>query len=122
MFRLAEERALVNRMGFNNPGAERVARRLRRLPPQPGPIGVNVGRNKDTPNERAAADYVAAFRALAPYGDYAAINVSSPNTPGLRALQAEGDLRALVEAVAGARDELQRASGRLPSWRSRRSA
>jgi dihydroorotate dehydrogenase len=112
LFRLAEEGALVNRMGFNNPGAERVARRLARLPRQPGPIGVNVGRNKDTPNERAASDYVAAFRALAPYGDFAAINVSSPNTPGLRALQAEGELRALVEAVAAARDELQRASGR----------
>jgi dihydroorotate dehydrogenase len=112
LFRLPEDRALVNRMGFNNPGAERVARRLARLPRQPGPVGVNVGRNKDTPNERAAADYVAAFRALAPFGDYAAINVSSPNTPGLRALQAESDLRALVEAVARARDELQRASGR----------
>ena len=73
---------------------------------------MNVGRNKETPNERAAADYVAAFRALAPYGDYAAINVSSPNTPGLRALQSEGDLRALVQAVARARDELHHAMGR----------
>jgi dihydroorotate dehydrogenase len=112
LFRLADEGALINRMGFNNPGADRVARRLARLGRQPGPIGVNVGRNKDTPNERAAADYVAAFRALAPYGDYAAINVSSPNTPGLRALQAGAELRALVEAVARARDELQRSSGR----------
>jgi dihydroorotate dehydrogenase len=112
LFRLVEGGALVNRMGFNNPGADRVARRLARLPRQPGPIGVNVGRNKETPNDRAAADYVAAFRALAPYGDYAAINVSSPNTPGLRALQAQGELRALVEAVAAARDELRRATGR----------
>jgi dihydroorotate dehydrogenase len=112
LFRLADEGALINRMGFNNPGAESVARRLARLAHQPGPIGVNVGRNKDTPNERAADDYVAAFRALAPYGDYAAINVSSPNTPGLRALQAGAELRALVEAVGRARDELQRSSGR----------
>lgn len=112
LFRLAGEDALINRMGFNNPGAARVARRLARLPRQPGPIGVNVGRNKDTPNERAAADYVAAFRALAPHGDYAAINVSSPNTPGLRALQAEADLRDLVESVARARDELQAETGR----------
>jgi dihydroorotate dehydrogenase len=99
-------------MGFNNPGAAVVARRLSRLPRQPGPVGVNVGRNRDTPNERAAEDYVAAFRALAPYADYAAINVSSPNTPGLRALQAEGELRALVEAVARARDELHESTGR----------
>ena len=112
LFRLPEHRAIVNRMGFNNPGAVRVARRLSRLPRQPGPVGVNVGRNKDTPNERASDDYVAAFRALAPYADYAAINVSSPNTPGLRALQAADELRSLVEAVARARDELHRSSGR----------
>ena len=112
LFRLPEHRAIVNRMGFNNPGARRVARRLSSLPRQPGPVGVNVGRNKDTPNERAADDYVAAFRALAPHADYAAINVSSPNTPGLRELQAAGELRALVEAVARARDELHRSTGR----------
>jgi dihydroorotate dehydrogenase len=104
LFRLVQERAVINRMGFNNDGAEAVARRLARLPRQPGPIGVNLGRNKDTPNERAADDYVAAFRSLAPYADYAAINVSSPNTPGLRALQAAGELRRLVEAVARERD------------------
>jgi dihydroorotate dehydrogenase len=112
LFRLRQHRAIVNRMGFNNPGAARVAERLSRLPRQPGPVGVNLGRNKDTPNERAADDYVAAFRALAPHADYAAINVSSPNTPGLRALQASGELRALVEEVVRARDELRRSTGR----------
>jgi len=112
LFRLPEHRAIVNRMGFNNPGAAVVTRRLARLPRQPGPVGVNLGRNKDTPNERAADDYVAAFRALAPHAAYAAINVSSPNTPGLRALQEAAGLRALVEAVARARDELQARSGR----------
>jgi dihydroorotate dehydrogenase len=112
LFRLPQQGAIVNRMGFNNPGARRVARRLSSLPRQPGPVGVNVGRNKDTPNERAAEDYVAAFRALAPHADYAAINVSSPNTPGLRELQAPGELRGLVEAVARARDELHRSTGR----------
>jgi dihydroorotate dehydrogenase len=106
LFRLAEESALINRMGFNNPGAERVARRLARLPRQPGPVGVNVGRNKDTPNERAADDYVAAFRALAPYAQLASINVSSPNTPGLRALQAE--LGTLVAEVVESRNALRR--------------
>jgi len=112
LFRVPEHGAIVNRMGFNNPGARRVARRLSSLPRQPGPVGVNLGRNKDTPNERAAEDYLAAFQALAPHADYAAINVSSPNTPGLRELQAAGELRALVEAVARARDELHRSTGR----------
>ena len=112
LFRLVEHHAIVNRMGFNNPGAERVARRLARLRARPGPIGVNIGRNKDTPNDRAADDYVAAFRALAEYGDYAAINVSSPNTPGLRSLQEEGELRALIAAVARTRDELRHESAR----------
>ena len=106
LFRLVRERAIVNRMGFNNAGAREVARRLAALPPQPGPICINVGRNKDTPNERAADDYVEAFRALAPYAQLATINVSSPNTPGLRALQS--DLPALVSAVVRARDALPR--------------
>jgi dihydroorotate dehydrogenase len=106
LFRLVPERAIVNRMGFNNKGAAEVARRLAALPAQPGPICINVGRNKDTPNERAAEDYVEAFRALAPHAQLAAINVSSPNTPGLRALQAE--LPALLAEVLRARDALPR--------------
>jgi dihydroorotate dehydrogenase len=106
IFRLIPFRALVNRMGFNNPGAEAVARRLAKLPPQPGPICINVGRNKDTPNERAADDYVAAFRLLSPHAQLASVNVSSPNTPGLRALQSE--LGALVAAIVRARDVLPR--------------
>ena len=106
LFRLVRERAIVNRMGFNNTGAEVVARRLAALGPQPGPICINVGRNKDTPNERAADDYVEAFRALAPHAQLCAVNVSSPNTPGLRALQS--DLGALVGAVVRAREALPR--------------
>src|SRR5258706_9576181 len=89
LFRVKAFHALINRMGFNNPGASVVAARLARLPPQPGPICVNVGRNKDTPNERAAEDYAKAASALAPRADLITINVSSPNTPGLRALQDE---------------------------------
>ncbi len=106
LFRLVRDRAIVNRMGFNNAGAQAVAQRLRALPPLPGPICVNVGRNKDTPNERAAEDYVEAFRTLAPYAQLAAINVSSPNTPGLRALQS--NLGTLVREVAKARDGMPR--------------
>jgi len=106
LFRLVRHEAIVNRMGFNNAGAEVVARRLQALPPLPGPVCVNVGRNKDTPNERAAEDYVSAFRALAPHAQTVSINVSSPNTPGLRALQAE--LGGLVAQVVKAREGLAR--------------
>ena len=106
LFRLVPQRAIINRMGFNNAGAGAVASRLRRLPPLPGPVCVNVGRNKETPNERAAEDYITAFRTLAPHAQLAAINVSSPNTPGLRALQS--DLGHLVGEVVRARDALPR--------------
>lgn len=106
LFRLVREQAIVNRMGFNNAGAAEVARRLSQLSPQPGPICINLGRNKDTPNERAAEDYLEAFRALAPHAQLSAINVSSPNTPGLRALQS--DLPALVGTIVRARDALPR--------------
>jgi dihydroorotate dehydrogenase len=108
LFRIPEDHAVVNRMGFNNPGAGVVASRLAALGRRAGPLGINVGRNKTTPNERAADDYVAAFSALAPHADYAAINVSSPNTEGLRALQSAAELRRLVGAVAAARDRLSR--------------
>ena len=107
LFRLIDRNAVINRMGFNNAGAAIVAERLRALPRQPGPVGANVGKNKDTPNERAADDYVAAFKLLAPHADYVAINVSSPNTPGLRALQGAAEIGALVSAVAAARVELK---------------
>jgi dihydroorotate dehydrogenase len=100
LFRLVPHRAVINRMGFNNRGAREVARRLERLATQPGPLCLNVGRNKSTPNERAADDYAEAARVLAPHADLVTINVSSPNTPGLRALQDE--LGALVSAVRAA--------------------
>jgi dihydroorotate dehydrogenase len=112
LFRLPAKEALINRMGFNNDGAEAVAARLARLAHQPGPIGVNLGRNKATPNERAADDYLSAFRSLAPQADYVAVNVSSPNTPGLRALQSAGELGRLLEVVVRERDALAAASGR----------
>jgi dihydroorotate dehydrogenase len=103
LFRLRDQRALINRMGFNNAGAEVTRARLQRLPRQPGPVFVNIGRNKDTPNERAAEDYIAALKILAPHADGVVINVSSPNTPGLRELQS--DLGALVGAVVAAREK-----------------
>ena len=100
IFRLPEHRALVNRMGFNNEGAEVCAERLAALPgaARLGPVGVNVGKNKVTPNEAAAADYLACIDRLHPFADYLVVNISSPNTPGLRQLQEPDALARLLRA------------------------
>ncbi len=99
LFRLPEHRALLNRMGFNNAGVAACGERLARLPRTGrGIVGVNVGKNKDTPNERAADDYLAAIDALHPYADYLVVNLSSPNTPGLRDLQDREPLARLLGA------------------------
>jgi dihydroorotate dehydrogenase len=100
IFRLPEHRALINRMGFNNDGAEACAARLARLPPaaRMGPVGVNVGKNKATPNEQAVDDYLACIDRLHPYADYVVVNISSPNTPGLRQLQEKDALDRLLRA------------------------
>ena len=99
LFRLPEHRALINRMGFNNEGTAACAERLARLPREGrGIVGVNVGKNKDTPNERAADDYLAAIDSLHSFADYLVVNLSSPNTPGLRELQNRGPLERLLGA------------------------
>jgi dihydroorotate dehydrogenase len=103
MFRLAADRALVNRMGFNNEGAAAAAGRLRGRGPAPI-VGVNIGKTKVVSEEDAAADYAASARAVAGVADYVVVNVSSPNTPGLRDLQAVGRLRPLLVAVREALD------------------
>ncbi|HET9079072.1 MAG TPA: quinone-dependent dihydroorotate dehydrogenase [Trebonia sp.] len=107
MFRFPDERALVNRMGFNNHGAAALAARLRALRARPGftpIIGVNIGKTKVVPEEQAMADYAASARLVADVADYVVVNVSSPNTPGLRNLQAAGKLRPVLVAVRGALD------------------
>ena len=108
LFRLEQDRAVINRMGFNNGGAEpalaRLSARKRRGPStklRTGVVGVNVGANKDSPDR--IADYLAGIRAFTPVADYLTVNISSPNTPGLRDLQSEGELAALLSAIAGAR-------------------
>lgn len=106
VFRLAEDRALINRLGFNSAGLARVEANLRRrraAAPEGGVIGVNLGRNKESVD--AGADYLAGLRALAPLADYLVINVSSPNTPGLRALQGRDQLAALLAPLRAALSE-----------------
>ena len=98
LFRLPADRALLNRMGFNNAGAGALALRLARHRPDV-PIGVNIGKSKLTPAADAAADYAASARLLGPLACYLVVNVSSPNTPGLRDLQAVESLRPILSAV-----------------------
>ena len=99
LFRLPEDQALLNRMGFNNPGAAAVAEALAAHPPRGIVLGVNIGKSKVTPIEDAAADYAESARLLGPLADYLVINVSSPNTPGLRSLQSVAALGPIVDAV-----------------------
>lgn len=104
LFRLAAEKAALNRMGFNNQGAAAMRRTLERqqLPPpgrRPAVLGLNLGKSRLTPLDRAADDYATSLALLAPLADYAVVNVSSPNTPGLRDLQEESLLRRLVERL-----------------------
>ena len=103
MFRLTADRALVNRMGFNNAGAAAAAARLARARGGP-PVGVNIGKSRAAPDADAAADYAASARAVAAVAGYVVVNVSSPNTPGLRDLQAADRLRPLLVAVRSALD------------------
>jgi dihydroorotate dehydrogenase len=98
MFRLADDRALLNRMGFNNHGAGELALRLARRTPEV-PIGVNIGKTKVTPAEAAVEDYAQSARLVGPLAAFLVVNVSSPNTPGLRDLQAVSSLRPILAAV-----------------------
>ncbi|MEO0787153.1 MAG: quinone-dependent dihydroorotate dehydrogenase [Bacteroidota bacterium] len=108
LFRLPADRALINRMGFNNEGVEALARRLEKYG-RPGQLilGGNIGKNKDTPNEEAAKDYRICFEKLYPLVDYFVVNVSSPNTPNLRALQAREPLTKLLNELQSLNDKLQ---------------
>ncbi|WP_432837113.1 quinone-dependent dihydroorotate dehydrogenase [Dactylosporangium sp. CA-092794] len=99
LFRLPAAGAIVNRMGFNNAGAAALAARLRALGPLPVPLGISLGKSKVTPLTGAVQDYVASFRLLYGLGSYFAVNVSSPNTPGLRELQDRAHLSALLGAL-----------------------
>lgn len=117
LFRLIADRALVNRMGFNNAGAAAAARRIARLRRGGAVVGANIGKSRVVDVDDATADYVRSARLLAPLADYLAVNVSSPNTPGLRGLQAAETLRPLLETVrdaAGATPLLVKIAPDLP--------
>ena len=103
VFRLVEDEAVINRMGFPGNGAESMLRHLNQPKPKGLVLGVNIGKNKSTPLESAAEDYVTLVRAFAAKADYLAVNISSPNTPGLRTLQQRAALEALLNPVAAER-------------------
>jgi dihydroorotate dehydrogenase len=99
LFRLPPDEALINRMGFNNEGVDAMVARLQQGRPAGLIVGGNIGKNKDTPNERAVEDYLICFEKLFPYVDYFVVNVSSPNTPNLRDLQEKEPLQALLQTL-----------------------
>ncbi len=120
LYRLRSSKAIINRMGFNNAGAKALADRLydlgvRRGEPTCGiPLGISIGKSKVTPVEAAVPDYVASLRMLAPYADYIAINVSSPNTPGLRSLQDGGMLADLLGSLTREASQIPHPLGPVP--------
>jgi dihydroorotate dehydrogenase len=99
LFRLPDQEAIINRMGFNNAGAQALADRLAGRDRLGVPLGISLGKSKVTPLDDAVEDYLASLRILRPYADYVAVNVSSPNTPGLRTLQDRDHLAALLSAM-----------------------
>ena len=116
LFRLRDDEALINRMGFNNEGADLVGERLDREPAPDVPMGINIGKSKSTPLDDAADDYLYTYRRVADGGDYFVVNVSSPNTPGLRELQNRAALEEILGTLsdAGASPLLVKLSPDLP--------
>lgn len=110
LFRLAEYEAIINRMGFNNQGLSTLAANIRHSH-YDGVLGVNVGKNRDTPMEEAAGDYIAGIERVWPLADYITVNVSSPNTPGLRDLQFGDSLKQLLEAIKARQESMTAEQG-----------
>lgn len=112
LFRLPEARAIINRYGLNSVGVDAFVENLRKVKRTKAVVGVNIGKNKDTPNENAADDYEVCLEKLYPHVDYVTLNVSSPNTAGLRDLQHASSLEALLKRIRGKRQALQQKHGR----------
>lgn len=111
LFRLQQDQAIINRMGFNNKGLAHMVERLRTRRYK-GIVGVNIGKNRDTPVDRALDDYRSCLEAVYPHADYVVVNLSSPNTPGLRELQFGDHLHALLSGLNSSRIALTNESGR----------
>ncbi|THV38459.1 quinone-dependent dihydroorotate dehydrogenase [Glycomyces buryatensis] len=114
MYRLRKSGAIINRMGFNNDGAQALAARLTAAPPVDCPLGISIGKSKAVPIEQAVPDYLHSLRTLYPFADYFAVNVSSPNTPGLRQLQDSSALRELLGAIRAEGDRIAAGRPRRP--------
>jgi dihydroorotate dehydrogenase len=112
MFRLPAHQAIINRLGFNNEGVDALVRNVSRAKRQGGLLGINIGKNKDTPNESAEQDYLFCLERVYPLADYITVNISSPNTAGLRELQEEQALRRLVATLREAQERLAAQHGR----------
>lgn len=112
LFRLPQHKALINRMGFNNPGIDQGLANARSASSFDGILGINIGKNKVTPNEQANDDYAIAFEKAYPWADYITANFSSPNTPGLRDLQSEDAAGRLLESLKKLQEKLHKESGR----------
>ena len=112
MFRLSREKAVINRLGFNNRGVDAMVRNVERARRRHGLLGINIGKNKDTPNENAADDYLHCLERVYPLADYVTVNISSPNTAGLRELQEEKALRQLIGTLREAQERLASQHGK----------
>ncbi|MCD7097003.1 quinone-dependent dihydroorotate dehydrogenase [Stenotrophomonas sp. MMGLT7] len=112
LFRLPRQQAIINRMGFNNLGVDELVRNVERARRGHGLLGINIGKNKDTPNEQAARDYLHCLERVYPLADYVTVNISSPNTAGLRELQEEQALRQLVAQLREAQEGLAARHGK----------
>ncbi|MGH8076975.1 MAG: quinone-dependent dihydroorotate dehydrogenase [Lysobacter sp.] len=106
MFRLPEQKAIINRLGFNNDGVDALVRTVGSARRKDGLLGINIGKNRDTPNESASDDYLYCLERVYPLADYITINISSPNTAGLRELQEEQSLRRLIGTLREAQEKL----------------
>jgi len=105
LFRLKENKAIINRMGFNNKGVDHLIRNVKKSK-YSGPIGINIGKNFDTPVESATQDYLLGLRAVYAHADYITVNVSSPNTPGLRTLQVGDSINYLIDDIKEKQNKL----------------
>jgi dihydroorotate dehydrogenase len=112
MFRLADHQAIINRMGFNNLGVDALVKNVERSRRRGGLLGINIGKNKDTPNEDASRDYLHCLEKIYPLADYITVNISSPNTAGLRELQEEQALRHLIGDLREAQEALSAKHGK----------